>query len=68
MQSLKPSPKSEPYKFNQICLLSHENFCLQSMVLYQNYELFYWRNRHDDVFQITPVFVVYEHEKTVNFQ
>ena len=75
MQSRKPSPKSEPYKFNQICLLSHENFCLQSNVFYQNYELFYWRNRHVDVFQITAVFVfvynkkaVYEHEKTANFQ
>ena len=38
-------------------------------------KLFYWRNRHVDVFQITVDFVfvyynkaVYEHEKTANMQ
>ena len=46
---------SEPCKFNQICLLSHENFCWQSNVLHQNYELFCWRNRHVNVFQIAVV-------------
>ena len=66
---------NEPYKFNQICLLSHEIFCWQSNVLSENYNLFYWRNRHVHFFQITVVFVfiynnkaVYEHEKTANPQ
>ena len=31
---------NEPYKFNQICLLSHENFCQFSNVFCQNYGLF----------------------------
>ena len=66
---------NEPYKFNQICLLSHEIFFWQSNVVCQNYELFYWRDRHVDVFQITVVFIfaynnkaLYEHEKTANLQ
>ena len=48
---------NESYKFNQICLLSHEIFCWQSNVFCQNYEVFNWRYRHVDVFQITKVFV-----------
>ena len=66
---------NEPYKLDQTCLLSLEIFCKQNSDLYQNYELFYWRDGHVDVFQITVVFVfvynnkaVYEHEETVNFQ
>ena len=41
----------------------------------QNYELFFWQDRHVDDFQVTVVFVsvyhnkaVYEHEKTANRQ
>ena len=70
---------NEPYKFNQFAFFPMKIFVSKATfsVKIMNFLLilFYWRNRHVDVFQITVDFVfvynnkgVHEHEKTANLQ